>query len=104
MGGSSYGASAGSYVAVSFPAMEQAEATFGTLIGNFEDTVNTLFTQLGAVVWTGAANNAYQDAKNDWSAIQQNIAEVFQQLQIVIGKANTLYMETEAQNAAAWTS
>jgi WXG100 family type VII secretion target len=98
--------SSGEFTAVTFGAMSQAEADFASVYQALQNTLNTLESELNSSLseWTGAAQQAYFAAKQQWDAAAADMATVVNSLGRVIGVANENYMSTESANTKMWGS
>lgn len=92
------------YTRAQFGTLEQARADFASTYGSLQSTVDTLDSQLRANLgeWSGAAQEAYYQAKAIWDQAMADMANVLNQLGVVIGVANTNYQQAEAANTALW--
>ncbi|MGO9082095.1 MAG: WXG100 family type VII secretion target [Streptosporangiaceae bacterium] len=92
------------YTKAVFSQLDQSRADFAGTYGALQETISTLDGQLRANLaeWDGAAQQAYYAAKAIWDNAMADMANVLNQLGVVIGVANENYTSTEAANAALW--
>ena len=88
-----------------FGTMDQGEAEFASIYSQLVSTVYGLDSNLRASLntWTGTAQQAYYEAKEQWDAAMADMATVVQQLGRVIGTANSNYQGAENANRAPWS-
>ena len=93
------------FTAVNFGAMTQAEADFASTYQALQSTLSSPEAQLNSSLgrWSGAAQQAYFAAKQQWDAAAADMAAVVNSLGQVIGNANTNYVHTESANTRMWT-
>jgi ESAT-6 family protein len=94
----------GDYTKAVFGQLEQSRADFAGTYSGLQDTISTLDSQLrGSLAeWDGAAQQAYYAAKAVWDAAMSDMANVLNQLGVVIGVANANYTAAESANASLW--
>ena len=95
----------GDFTAVNFGAMQQAEADFASTYQALQGTLSSLESQLNGSLsrWSGAAQQAYFAAKQQWDTAAADMAAVVNSLGQVIGTANENYVNTESANTRMWS-
>ncbi len=92
------------YTKAVFGTLEQSQADFASTYSAFHDSLTTLDGQLKGNLseWSGSAQQAYYQAKTIWDNAAADMANVLQQLGVVIGVANHNYTVTESANTRMW--
>jgi ESAT-6 family protein len=92
------------YTKAVFGQLEQSQADFTSTYSNLQDTINTLDSQLRTHLaqWDGSAQAAYYSAKAVWDNAMADMANVLNQLGVVIGVANQNYTAAESANTQLW--
>jgi 6 kDa early secretory antigenic target len=92
------------YTKAVFGQLEQSQADFAGTYSSLQDTISTLDSQLRANLaeWDGQAQQAYYAAKAVWDTAMADMANVLNQLGVVIGVANTNYTAAESANTQLW--
>jgi 6 kDa early secretory antigenic target len=92
------------YTRVMFGQLDQSRADFAGTYSSLQDTISTLDTQLrtNLAEWDGSAQQAYYAAKTVWDNAMADMANVLNQLGLVIGVADTNYTSAEAANTQLW--
>jgi early secretory antigenic target protein ESAT-6 len=94
----------GDYTKAVFGQLEQSRADFAGSYSALQDTISTLDGQLRASLaeWDGSAQQAYYAAKAVWDSAMADMANVLNQLGVVIGVADANYTAAESANTALW--
>lgn len=90
---------------VEFAAMEQGEADFQRTYASVAEVISQLESQLATNLseWTGAAQQAFNEAHMTWSAAMANMQDAIAGLGSAIGAANQNYQEAEQAIASRWS-
>ncbi len=92
------------YTRVQFGTLETSQADFLKTYSALQSTISTLDGQLRSNLaqWDGNAQQAYYAAKQVWDTAMADMANVVNQLGVVIGVANENYTNAERVNTAMW--
>jgi WXG100 family type VII secretion target len=92
------------YTKAVFGQLEQSRADFAGTYSSLQDTISTLDSRLRANLaeWDGSAQQAYYTAKAVWDNAMADMANVLNQLGVVIGVANSNYTAAESANTQLW--
>jgi WXG100 family type VII secretion target len=91
-------------ITADFNALEQLESSFG----NISEAIERLLGELRASItalnesWTGAANEAFQAAAQQWSRAADDIPERLNELQRLIVTARSNYQAAQDANLRTW--
>jgi WXG100 family type VII secretion target len=92
------------YLNIKFETLEQAEVDLGVALRAAQDAISQLETALKHKLgdWTGAAEQAYSAAQDQWRAAFKHMEAVLTKAQGHVANARELYADVERQNVSIW--
>lgn len=92
------------FTSVNYAAMETAQSQLrqahGALVDEVRDLERKLETQLAS--WEGDARVAYREAKAQWDAAIDHMAQVLETASTTVGQISGTYQGTDASVARSW--
>ncbi|MGF1662898.1 MAG: WXG100 family type VII secretion target [Kineosporiaceae bacterium] len=94
----------GGEMRVNFGALETTAADIQGSAGRIRGRLDQLDSELAPLRsdWTGAASEAYQVAKAEWTKAITDMQQVLTQLGAAVSASNTEYQATERANQSRW--
>jgi len=90
---------------VNFGALQEAQQGIARTYSSLVSTLETLEQELNPLVntWTGAAQQAYHEKKQQWDTAAANLSQVLNQIGQAVGQANENYQAAEQANRNTWS-
>lgn len=91
-------------VVVNFNALAAGHEDLVGVLKSLHDTLTNLENDLKPLVgsWSGAAQNAYVECKNNWEQAAGALAGILNQIAMGLDTTQQNYRQTEAANASMW--
>jgi WXG100 family type VII secretion target len=92
------------FLKIQYETLQQAQTDLGVAYTAAKNAIDELRVKLDQSLgqWSGDAQTAYVQVKNDWDRAFGHMADVLAQAHVHMGNAHELYQQVERQNVSIW--
>jgi WXG100 family type VII secretion target len=91
-------------IKVSFGSLEALAGDIGRQVGNIENSLTTLQSQISNIesLWIGASGSGFQMTKKQWETSAGHLRQVLAKIQTAVVQSSDGYRDTEDRNSRRW--
>jgi ESAT-6 family protein len=94
------------FMKIQYETLQQAQTDLSVAYTAVKQAIDDLKAKLdqNLVQWSGPAQTAYAQVKQDWDKAFLHMASVLDKAHVHMGNAHDMYQEVERQNVSIWQS